>query len=106
MTNTAREEREDAFRGDIARVVQAVRHYLPATKPQPESASLAEPLAHLASLLADDAPVELLQEAALTVVDAYEWPEPEAAASGEGPVINPAILAAVERLRCAMDYMD
>jgi len=40
------------------------------------------------------------------VVDRYEWPSPQASGGGEGPVIDPAILAAVERLRVAIDAMD
>ncbi len=40
------------------------------------------------------------------MVDAYDWPRPEAISGSEGPVIDAAILAAAERLRDAMDAMD
>ncbi len=48
----------------------------------------------------------MLEEAALAVVDAYDWPRPDTIGGGEGPVIDAAILAAVERLRDAMDALD
>lgn len=106
MKDAARRERQDAFRADVARLVQAMRHHLPAPDVQPEVTALLEPVQHLASLLAADAPAAHLQEAALAVVDSYDWPSPEASSGGEGPVIDPAILAAVERLRDAMDALD
>lgn len=106
MTGAARREREEAFRADVARLVQAMRHHLPARNVPREIAPLVAPVRRLAALLDAGAPSEHLQEAALTVVDAYEWPAPEASAGGEGPVIDPAILAAVERLRVAVDVMD
>jgi hypothetical protein len=40
------------------------------------------------------------------VVDSYDWPSPDASGGGEGPVIDAAILAAVERLRDAIDALD
>jgi hypothetical protein len=113
MTDARRREQEDALRADVARLVQAVRPYLPDTPGgrgrrdvPPDLASLAGPVLHLSALLDADAPAGLLQEAALSVVDRYEWPSPDASGGGEGPVIDPAILAAVERLRVACDAMD
>ncbi|MGE5291144.1 MAG: hypothetical protein ACM3ML_28890 [Micromonosporaceae bacterium] len=106
MNDTALPEREDAFRADAARLVQAVRHHLPVRDAPPEVVPLLEPVRHLASLLEADAPVEHLQDAALAVVDTYDWPSPEASGGGEGPVIDAAILAAVERLRDAIDALD
>lgn len=106
MKDAARRERQDAFRADVARLVQAMRHHLPAPDVQPEVTALLEPVQHLASLLAAGAPAAHLQEAALAVVDSYDWPSPEASSGGEGPVIDAAILAAVERLRDAMDALD
>src|SRR5262249_46293170 len=69
-------------------------------------APLIAPVEHLASLLESDAPYSHLREAALAAVDRYEWPSPDTSAGDEGPVIDPAILAAVERLRSAVDAMD
>ena len=106
MSNTAQWEREDAFRADAARVIQAMRHRLPARDAPPEVAALAEPVRQLASLLDAGAPADHLEEAALAVVDAYDWPRPDTIGGGEGPVIDAAILAAVERLRDAMDALD
>jgi hypothetical protein len=107
----AQREREDTFRADVARLIQAMHHHLPAgdrpASDRPlEVSALLQPVQRLADLLAADAPAEHLQEAALAVVDSYDWPSPEASGSGEGPAIDGAILAAVERLRDAMDAMD
>ncbi len=99
-------ELEDAFRADVARLVQAMRHHLPSGSAAEEIIPLVAPVQHLAGLLDAGAPTEHLQEAALAVVDIYDWPNPEASGGDEGPVIDPAILAAVERLRVAMDAMD
>lgn len=106
MTGALRREREDALRADVARLVQVMHHHLPAWDVPPEIEPLIAPVRHLAALLDADAPAELLREAALSVVDIYEWPSPDASGGGEGPVIDPAILAAVERLRVAIDAMD
>ena len=106
MTEALRREREDALRGDVARLVQAMHHHLPARDVPPEIEPLIAPVRHLAALLNADADAELLQEAALSVVDIYEWPSPDASGGDEGLVIDPAILAAVERLRVAIDAMD
>jgi len=106
MKDAARQERQDAFRADVARLVQAMRHHLPAKDAQPEVTALLGSVQHLASLLAADAPTAHLREAALAVVDSYDWPSPEASSGGEGPVIDAAILAAVERLRDATDALD
>jgi hypothetical protein len=106
MNGALRHEREDALRADVARLVQAMHHHLPARDVPPEIEPLLAPTRHLAALLDADAPAELLQEAALSVVDVYEWPSPDASGGGEGPVIDPAILAAVERLRVACDALD
>lgn len=106
MADESRAELEDAFRADVARLVQAMRHHLPDGPAADEIASLIAPVQHLAGLLDAGAPPEHLQEAALAVVDIYDWPNPEASGGGEGPVIDPAILAAVERLRAAVDAMD
>src|SRR6266700_2856403 len=94
-------EREDAFRTDVARLVQAMRHYLAARWVPDEIAPLIDPVQHLALLLDADAPAEHLREAALTAVEIYRWPGPEASAGDESPVLDPAILAAMERLRTA-----
>lgn len=99
-------EAQDAFRADVARLVQAMRHHLPARDVPPEIEPLIGPVRHLAALLDAGAPADLLQEAALSVVDIYEWPSPDASGGDEGPVIDPAILAAVERLRVACDAVD
>ena len=106
MVDPARAEREDALRADVARLVQAMHHHLPAGHVPDEIVPLIAPVRHLASLLDADASAEHLQEAALTVVDLYEWPSPETSGGGEGPVIDPAILAAVERVRDAVDALD
>lgn len=117
MVNTARADLEDTLRADVARLVQAMHHHLPARQVPDEAGPLAQqvpdeitsliaPVQHLADLLDAGASAEHLQEAALTVVDLYEWPSPEASGGGEGPVIDPAILAAVERLRVAVDALD
>jgi hypothetical protein len=106
MVDPARAEREDAFRADVARLVQAMHHHLPAGRVPDEIAPLIAPVQHLAGLLDAGVSAEHLQEAALAVVDLYDWPNPEASSGGEGPVIDPAILAAVERLRVAIDAMD
>ena len=106
MNAALRHEREDALRADVARLVQAMRHHQPARDVPPEIEPLLEPTRHLAALLDADAPAELLQEAALSLVDIYEWPSPDASGGDEGPVIDPAILAAVERLRVACDALD
>ena len=106
MADPARIESEQAFRADVARLVQAMHHHLPADQHPDEIAPLIPPVRHLASLLDAGASSRHLREAALAVVDRYEWPSPEASAGGEGPVIDPAILAAVERLRVAIDSMD
>ncbi|HUZ37805.1 MAG TPA: hypothetical protein VMV17_15905 [Streptosporangiaceae bacterium] len=106
MVDPVRAEREDAFRADVARLVQAMHHHLPTGQLPDEVAALVAPVRHLADLLEAGASAEHLHEAALAVVDRYEWPSPDASSGGEGPVIDPAILAAVERLRVAMDTMD
>jgi len=106
MNGALRRERENALRADVARLVQAMHHHLPIRDAPPEIEPLLAPMRHLAALLEADAPAELLQEAALSVVDVYEWPSPDASGGGEGPVIDPAILAAVERLRVACDAVD
>jgi hypothetical protein len=101
-----RREREDAFRADVARLIQAMHHHLPAQDVLPEVASLRDPVRHLASLLDADAPNEYLQDAAMMVLETYDWPSPDAIDSDESPVIDVAILAAVERLREAMNAVD
>lgn len=106
MNEAGKREREDALRADVARLVQAMRHHLPARDVPPEIEPLIEPVRHLAALLDADAPAELLQEASLSVVDLYEWPSPDASGGDESPVIDPAILAAAERLRDACDALD
>ncbi len=42
----------------------------------------------------------------MAVVDSYDWPRPDTISAGEGPLIDAAILAAVERLRDAIDALD
>ena len=106
MEDAAQRDREDTFRADVARLVQAMHHHLPTGDVPPEVSGLLEPVQRLASLLEADAPAEHLQEAALAVVDSYDWPSPEASGGGEGPAIDGAILAAVERLRDAVDALD
>jgi hypothetical protein len=99
-------EREEAFRADVARLVQATRHHSSGQPVPDEISALLGPVRHLADLLDAGAPADHLREAALTVVDAYDWPDPEMASGSEGPVLDPAMLAAVERLRAAIDAMD
>ncbi len=106
MSDAAGQEKADALRTDAARLVQAMRHHLPAGDVPPDVAAVLEPVRQLASLLDAGASAEHLQEAALAVVDAYDWPRPEAISGGEGPVIDAAVLAAVERLRDAIDAFD
>jgi hypothetical protein len=106
MTEPRRREREDALRADVARLIQAMRHHFPEGDVPPEIEPLIGPVRHLAALLDANAPTQLLQDAALSVVDLYEWPSPDASGGDEGPVIDPAILAAVERLRVACDAVD
>jgi hypothetical protein len=99
-------EREDAFRTDVARLVQAMRHYLAAQWVPDEIAPLIDPVQHLGLLLDADATAEHLREAALTVVDLYEWPGPDDPAGEDGPALDPVVVAALERLRTAIDAMD
>jgi len=106
MVDPAARERDQAFRTEAARLVQAVHHDMAARNPPDGLAPLIAPVEHLASLLESDAPYSHLREAALAAVDRYEWPSPDTSAGDEGPVIDPAILAAVERLRSAVDAMD
>lgn len=106
MADPARYEREQAFHADVARLVQTVRYHLPDGPASDDIGRLIASVQHLASLLDAGASSRHLREAALAVVDAYDWPSPQASASDEGPVIDPAILAAVERLRAAIDDMD
>jgi hypothetical protein len=106
MEDATQRDREDTFRADVARLVQAMHHHLPTGDVPPEVSALAEPVRRLASLLEADASAEHLQEAALAVVDSYDWPSPEASGGGEGPAIDGSILAAVERLRDAIDALD
>jgi hypothetical protein len=103
---SAQQEREDAFRADVARLIQAMHHHLPVRDAPPEVTALLAPVRQLAALLEAGAPAEHLREAALAVVDSYDWPSPDASSGGEGPAIDGAILAAVERLRDGMDAMD
>ncbi len=84
MEDATQRDREDTFRADVARLVQAMHHHLPTSDVPPEVADLREPVQRLASLLEADAPAEHLQEAALAVVDSYDWPSPEASGGGEG----------------------
>ncbi len=106
MEDAAQRDREEAFRADVARLVQAMHHHLPTSDAPPEVLALREPVRRLAGLLEADAPAQHLAEAALAVVDSYDWPSPEASGSGEGPAIDGAILAAVERLRDAIDALE
>jgi hypothetical protein len=99
-------EQEEAFRADVARLVQATRHHLSGQPVPDEISALLGPVCHLADLLDAGASADHLREAALTVVDAYDWPNPEMASGPEEPVLDPAMLAAVERLRTAIDAMD
>ncbi len=105
MHDPERSEQEDALCTDVARLVQAMRHYLSARHVPDEIAPLIAPVQRLASLLDSGAPTDVLREVALTAVDVYEWPGAEAGGA-EGPVLDPAILAAVERLRSVIDIMD
>jgi hypothetical protein len=106
MDGPERIEREEAFRADVARLVQAMRHHLSGRPAAPEIAVVLRPVQHLAGLLDAGASAEHLREAALSAVDVCEGPSPEAASDEDGPVLDPAILAAVERLRSAIDAMD
>ncbi len=106
MSGPEPSERQDAFRADVARLVQAMHHHLSGRPPPDEVAALLGPVRHLADLLDAGVPAEHLREAALTAVDFCEWRNPEVASGGEGPALDPAILAAVERLRTAIDAMD
>jgi hypothetical protein len=106
VSRELRRERDDVFRADVARLIQVMRHHLPARDVPPEIASLREPVRHLASLLDADAPSEYLQDAAMIVVEACDWPSSDAIDSDESLVIDVTILAAVERLREAVNAMD
>jgi hypothetical protein len=106
MSDPDLREREDAFRTDVARLVQAMRHYLAAQWVPDEIAPLIDPVQHLGLLLDADAAAEHLREAALTVVDLYEWPGPDDPAGAGGPALDPVVVAALERLRTAIDAMD
>lgn len=99
MAQASGREPEDALRTHAARLVQVMRQHLRAQEVPPEMVPMIGPVRHLARLLDAGAPAALLQEAALSVVDVYEWPGPDASGSDEDPVI----LAAVERLRAACD---
>ena len=99
-------EREDTFRADVARLVQAMHHHLYGQPVQDEISAMLGPVRHLAMLLDTGASADHLREAALTAVNVYDSPEPEVATSSGGPAHDPAILAAVERLRDAIDAMD
>lgn len=106
MSDPDLREREDAFRTDVARLVQAMRHYLAAQWVPDEIAPLIDPVQHLGLLLDADATTEHLREATLTVMDRYEWPGPDEPAGGDGPALDPVVVAALERLRTAIDAMD
>ena len=58
MNGALRHEREDALRADVARLVQAMHHHLPARDVPPEIEPLLAPMRHLAALLDADAPAE------------------------------------------------
>jgi hypothetical protein len=88
VSSDLRREREDAFRADVARLIQVMRHHLPAHHASPEIASLREPVRHLAGLLDADVPSAHLQDAATVVVEAHDWPGPDAIDSDESPVIS------------------
>jgi len=105
MNDAVRREHEAAFRTDAARLVQAMRHHIRARYVPVELAPMVERVRRLESLLEADAPTAHLLEVAQAVVDTYDGPRPEIS-SNEGPVVNAAILAAVERLRDAMDALD
>src|SRR6266568_9027797 len=94
MSGPEPSERQDAFRADVARLVQAMHHHLSGRPPPDEVAALLGPVRHLADLLDAGVPAEHLREAALTAVDFCEWRNPEVASGGEGPALDPAILAA------------
>jgi hypothetical protein len=100
MTDAARRVREDALRAGAVRLVQAMHHHLPAGHVPADAPALTEPVRHLAGLLDATAPAEHLQEAAVAVVDSYDWPRPDTISAGEGPVIDAA------RLRDAIDALD
>lgn len=106
MNDAVRQDLTDALRADAARLVQAVRHHLPARDVPGELMPMMEHVRHLAGLVEAGAPAEHLLEVAFAVVDSYDWPGPEASGSEESPVVDAAILAAVERLRDAADALD
>jgi hypothetical protein len=106
MAATPGQDQEDLFRTEAARLVQVMRQHLLGRRVPAEFEPIVSRGRHLAALLEAGAPTEHLEEAALAVVDSYDWPSPDASGGGEGPVIDAAILAAVERLRDALDALD
>jgi hypothetical protein len=83
---------EIEFRAAAARLAQAMRHYPPGLEPLNES------VRHLTSLLAADADVDHLENAALAVIDVYDRSGLE--------ISDAAVLAAMERLREAAEELD
>ncbi|RVX41995.1 hypothetical protein EDD27_4611 [Nonomuraea polychroma] len=83
---------EIEFRAAAARLVQAMRHNPPELEPLNES------VRHLTNLLAGDANVDHLENAALAVIDVYDRSGLE--------ISDAAVLAAMERLREAAEELD
>lgn len=104
--NRVRDGREDALRTMAARFVQAARHHLTYVDPGPGSPSSRETVAELAALLDAGAPVGRVVAAVSAVVDAYEWPSGWAPDDAEDLGVPAAVVAAIERLRAAMDDFD
>ncbi|NUW34182.1 hypothetical protein HTZ77_22480 [Nonomuraea sp. SMC257] len=86
------DDAETEFRAAAARLAQVMRHHPPALTP------LIESVRHLATLLAADAEVDHLEDAALTVIDTCDRSGLEFS--------DPAVLAAMERLRAAAADLD
>ncbi|MER7505046.1 hypothetical protein AB0L05_38915 [Nonomuraea pusilla] len=85
---------EIEFRAVACRLAQAIRHHPRIDDVEP----LREPARHLETLLAADAEVDHVENAALAVIDIYDRSDLE--------IADPAVVAAIERLRDAAAELD
>jgi ferredoxin len=91
-------EQEAEFRAAATRLTQAMRHYPPSADADTDLEPLNEAVGHLATLLAEDAEVDHVENAALAVIDVYDRSGLE--------IADAAVIAAMERLREAATELD